>query len=157
MDRRVKKFVRSTTIVALIKAGAFDYSGVSRYELLCKYDSEYESTVKQPNYIYDYEAFGFYLSESPFDKYDLKDFSECKERNSFMSIMQIEEIKIRKDKRGEEMAFVKMTNNLNTIDVIIFSSAWKDTDVSESDLVFVKGTKDKGKLLADKVERLNGH
>lgn len=154
MNRRVKKFVRSTTIVALIKSGAFDFEGKSRYKLLCSYDDSYKEEKEMPEYKYDYDAFGFYISKTPFDGYHLKSFADCKDQYEFMSIMQIDEIKVRQDRRKEDMAFCKLSNNKDSIDVIIFSSIWKNTNIEEKDIVFVKGRKDRNKLIASEVSRV---
>lgn len=155
MERRVKKLVRSTTITALIKAGAFDYTGESRYDLLCRYDISNKDTPKQPNYIYDYSAFGFYLSESPFEKYNNKSFSNCPDGGTFMAVMQIDDLKIRKDKKGRDMVFAGLTNNQDSIDAVIFATVWERSDVEEEDIVFVTGKRDKSKLLVDRIEKLN--
>lgn len=149
MKRRIKKFIRKTAISALIKAGAFDFEGKTRDELINIYSPEEKKTKIEE---YDFEAFGFYIDRTPFDNYKLKDFNDIGQNRSFISIMQIEEIKVRKDRRKHDMAFMVLSNNINTIEAVVFASVWSDSIVSEEDVVFVSGKKDKDKLLVDKIE-----
>lgn len=152
MDRRIKKFVKANALEMLIKSGAFDFDNPNRYELLCQWKDTYEY---QPNYMYEFEAFGFYLNETPFDKYNIKPWENTIEGHTGITIGQITDIVIRQDKRGDDMAFATLINNIDTIKLIIFSSVWKKIEITEGDIVFCRGKKDKTNMLVNTVEVLH--
>jgi DNA polymerase-3 subunit alpha len=156
MDRRVPKYVKSTALKALIEAGAFDnIESKSRYELLCEWKEENALTAEQPNYIYEYDAFGFYLNETPFDKYSIKPMEEYADGQQVMTIGQITELKVRQDKKGNEMCFALVVNSYNVIKLVIFSSIWKNANIRENDIVFIRGKRDKESILVNTVEVVN--
>lgn len=154
LARRIPKFVKKTTIEALIKSGAFDSDGKSRYQLLCEWQEDFKEEKEKPDYIYEYEAFGYYLESTPFDKYKITPWIELNDQTNVMSIGQLTELKLRTDKRGSQMAFGTLVNNTDNIDLVIFSSVWGKLDISEGDMLFVKGKKDGNSLLVNTAEVL---
>lgn len=154
LDRRIPKFVKKTTIEALVKSGAFDGDGKTRYELLCQWKDTFKEEGEKPNYAYEFEAFGFYLHDTPFDRYKIKPWKEFESDSFAMTIGKVIELKLRVDKRGAEMAFVKIINSTDTIDLVIFSSVWKTLGFEEGDMVFFKGKKDGDKMLVNSAEVL---
>ena len=155
MKRRIPKFVKSTALEALIKAGAFDFDNPDRYGLLCSWKEEYSTESKKENYVYENEAFGFYLNETPFEKYNIKQFDNFKDGEIVMTIGQLTELKVRQDKRGQDMAFGTIVNQYDTIKIIIFASVWKKLTIEEGKIVFVKGKKDKTSILVNTMEVLD--
>ena len=149
LNRRVKKFVKKTTIEALIKAGAFDFTNQKRYDLLKQFGSEIED---QPYYVYERSALGFYLSESPFDGYTLTPFAEFKDGNLLKTILEITSVTTKYDKRGNEMAFATGVNNTDVIRMVVFSSVWKTQKFKEGDMLLVRGKKDNENLIVNSIE-----
>lgn len=151
LERRVKKFVKKTVIEALVKAGAFDYTGKERTELLKAFNPDAQAAE---NYIYEKEALGFYLSESPFDKFKLTPYSDFKDGDYVKTIVEITSVDTRYDKNGNEMAFAVGTNKTDVIRMVIFSSVWKKNSFEIGELLLVRGRKDKNSLLLNSIERL---
>ena len=52
------------------------------------------------------------------------------------------------------MAFAKIINGTDTIDLVVFSSVWSKLNFSEGDMVFFKGKKDGDKMLVNTAEVL---
>lgn len=152
MSRRIKKFVKSNAIENLIKAGCFDFEGKSRTSLLQEYT---KCTEEAPNHVFEKEVFDYYISESPFDNFDVRRFDTYKENDQVITVVMPTEINVRYDKKGGEMAFITAVNNTDTIRMIAFSSIWKKYKCEESQLILVKGKKDKGSLLVSYIEPLN--
>ena len=150
--RRIPKFVKRTTIVSLIYAGAFDFTGKSKKELLDKFEEDIEHEELKP-YEYEKMAFGFYLTATPFDEYYVPEFNSLPDGNA-MTIVEITELKERLDKKGRTMAFATGVNNTDNIKLIFFSSIWGNVSLEEGEIVFIKGKKDKGSLLVNTVEKL---
>lgn len=150
--RRIPKFVKRTTIVSLIYAGAFDFTGKSKKELLDRFEEDIEHEELKP-YEYEKMAFGFYLTATPFDEYYVPEFNSLPDGNA-MTIVEITELKERLDKKGRTMAFATGVNNTDNIKLIFFSSIWGNVSLEEGEIVFIKGKKDKGSLLVNTVEKL---
>lgn len=151
LDRRVKKFIKKTVVEALIKAGAFDFTGNSRYELLQQFGSEIKNL---PYYEYERSALGFYLSESPFDKFTLTPFVDFKNGDFAKTILEITSLTTKYDKNGNEMAFATGVNNTDVIRMVVFSSIWKTQKFEEGEMLMVRGKKDKENLIVNSIERL---
>ena len=150
--RRIPKFVKRTTIVSLIYAGAFDFTGKSKKELLDRFEEDIEHEELK-SYEYEKMAFGFYLTATPFDEYYVPEFNSLPDGNA-MTIVEITELKERLDKKGRTMAFATGVNNTDNIKLIFFSSIWGNVSLEEGEIVFIKGKKDKGNLLVNTVEKL---
>lgn len=150
--RRIPKFIKRTTIVSLIYAGAFDFTGKSKKELLDRFEEDIEHEELK-SYEYEKMAFGFYLTATPFDEYYVPEFNSLPDGNA-MTIVEITELKERLDKKGRTMAFATGINNTDSIKLIFFSSIWGNVSLEEGEIVFIKGKKDKGSLLVNTVEKL---
>lgn len=151
LDRRIKKFVKRTVIEALIKAGVFDEEGKTRYMLLKEFnpDGDYKNCK---NYQYEKEAFAFYLDKTPFDKLNLKPFSEYRNGEMVVTAVEITDINVRYDRKGKEMAFMSGMNDKDTIRMVVFSSVWGTIKVKEEDIMVVTGKKDGSSLLVNTVK-----
>lgn len=151
LDRRIPKFVKSTSIENLIKAGAFDFTGKTRDELLDEYKPSIEHTSIA---LYEKDSLGLYISESPYDNLNLKEFTEYNNGEQVVTVGEISDLTVRYDKRGNEMAFAKASNNTDNINLVVFSSTWNKIKniINEDDLFLIKGKKDKESILLDTVE-----
>ena len=151
LDRRIKKFVKKTTVESLIKAGAFDFTNQRRYELLKQFGSE---EVDLPYYAYERSALGFYLSESPFDNYTLTPFAGFNDGDYLKTILEITSLTTKYDKRGNEMAFATGVNNTDVVRMVVFSSVWKTQKFEEGNILLVRGKKDNTNLIVNSIERM---
>lgn len=152
MERRIPKFIKRTVITSLICAGAFDFTGKSKKELLDEFEDEVHEELKE--YEYDKLAFDYYIEGSPFDKYSIPEFDKYKDGETAMTIVSLAELKERYDKKGNKMAFGVGVNNIDNIKLIFFSSIWQKLDVEEGEIVFIKGKKDGNSLLVKQVDRI---
>ena len=127
---------KKNVIENLIKAGCFDEEGKTRNQLLHEYT---KCEDNKPDHVYEKEVFGFYISSSPFDDYDLKEFKEYGEGDYVVTVVMPTKINVRYDRNGKEMAFITATNNKETIKMTVFSSIWKNFKCEEGQLILVKG------------------
>lgn len=157
MTRRIPKFVKITTLVNLIKSGCFDFEGKTRTELLQSITNNVELNTKK-DYDYEKEALGFYLSDTPYEKFDTKDFKEYPDQTNVLTIVEVISVNVRFDKNGNEMAFVTGMNKHGSINMILFTKLWNTKGIKElmsvGGLVMVRGKKDKNSLLVNTVEEI---
>ena len=106
------------------------------------------------NYEYEKEVFGFYLSDSPFDKYSVKPFEEFQDGQFVSTIVEITSLATRYDKNGNEMAFATGVNNTDAIKLVFFATFWGKTKCEEGQIALLKGRKDNTSLIVNSVEVL---
>ena len=62
------------------------------------------------------------------------------------------DIAVRKDRKGNDMAFIQAINDTDNVKLIVFSSVWKKSEIKENSLLLIKGKKDKGNLIVNSAE-----
>ncbi|MBE6158205.1 MAG: DNA polymerase III subunit alpha [Firmicutes bacterium] len=91
------------------------------------------------------EVYGFYLSNHPASKYQGKDITKLdkidKKFNTFVkSIVIIDNIRAIKTKKGDNMAFIKASDETSKVELVVFASVYNTIkDIKKNDLVEVMG------------------
>lgn len=147
-----------THIKKLVKAGAFDRLQPNRLDLLSSLEEQIESLfTPELKGRYEREVLGMSLSSNPLDNYVNRALEDIEDGEvSFLNAI-INEIKVVKDKKGNEMAFVKFENKECIFEGLVFSKVYKqykglfyrDTKVK------VSGKRDGTKMLVNKIEFLH--
>ena len=161
------KNVNKKVIENLIHAGVFDSFKVNHKTLVdnldnaIRYSELYNnldsSLIEKPileesqEYFLDeltnqeLEVYGFYISNHPASKYQGKDITKLdkidKKFNTFVkSIVIIDSIKSIKTKKGDNMAFLKASDETSKVELVVFSTAYNSIkDIKKNDLVEVMG------------------
>ncbi len=167
VSRCYSKNVNKKVIENLIYAGVFDEFKINHHtlietidnairysELLSNLDS---SLIEKPivETINEYDAkelqsqeldvYGFYLSNHPASKYNGKDITKLdkieQKFNTFVKcIVIIDSIKSIKTKKGDNMAFIKASDETANKELVVFSSAYSFLkNINKNDLVEVMG------------------
>ena len=167
VSRCYSKNVNKKVIENLIYASCFDSFKINHHtlvesidnairysELLTNLDS---SLIEKPiiETIEEYSAkelqtqeldvYGFYLSNHPASKYQGKDLTKLdqieKKFNTFVKcIVIIDSIKSIKTKKGDNMAFIKASDETAVTELVVFSSAYNSIkDINKNDLVEIMG------------------
>ena len=152
MIRCYGRSVNKKVVVALIECGAFDEFKINRkqiinnmdevinYVTLCK---DLSITLDNPPTLEEIEDFndkelvqneiknyGFYLSFHPVTKYDrsnsitLEHFKDYFDK-TITTILYVESVKTIKNKNNEKMSFVRLSDEFNVIEGVIFSNEYK--------------------------------
>ena len=151
------KGINKTILEKLIKAGALSSFGYSKNTLLeninsavtylelC--DSLDESLIMKPEIvesktidedINELEVFGFYISGHPANKIKdtsiikLKNVEKYMNRNISVGVL-VENIKVINTKKGEKMAFVKISDDTGSVDAVIFPKSNSIIEVLKED------------------------
>ena len=106
------------------------------------------------------ELFGFYLSYHPTTKYkDKYKVINIKDVKNYLgkiidTIVLVEKIKIHKDKKGNEMAFITGSDEIDSIEYTAFSKSY-DTirDLAKGDILLVQGKVEKRNTIQIIVEK----
>lgn len=164
--------INKKTIESLIYASCFDSFGYNKNTLLTNLDNlltfafiakglssdlvEHPSINEQEELSSDIlmakekELFGFYLSYHPTtkykDKYKVVNIKDVKKYLGKIidTIVLVEKIKIHKDKKGNEMAFITGSDEIDSIEYTVFSKTY-DTirDLAKGDILLVQGKVEK--------------
>ena len=164
-DRKVNKKV----IEALIKAGAFDFTGRTRTEMLARVaNSERDLAMVAQNSLFgatatakkteeevdilklEKEVLGFYISGHPLEKYEkllkgkytpIEDFEELKSGSEVTCAGVITELKIKKTKNGDYMATFNFIDKTGIIEAVAFPGVYEQFKelLKEDNVVVIKG------------------
>jgi DNA polymerase-3 subunit alpha len=144
--KRMGSEINSKMIENLISAGFFDSFGKTHAYLMRNINSSFSSYISADETVdnveefsYDelrdaeYNALGFNLKYDLFAEYnrfkiqyratDVADLVVDKKVNV---VGQIKRVKLLKTKKGEDMAFVTLDCNYQTLDVVVFALAYKE-------------------------------
>lgn len=153
--------VNKKVLEALIKAGAFDFTGMSRTEMLSKLsekDSLYSTKglfqagqrVQEDHSKYEREVLGFYLSQHPLDPYErllngkvvpLESLEDLEEGEyTFAGV--ISDLKIKKNSKGSLYAVFNLIDKTGIGEVVLWSEIYEENKerLKEDELVVVRGT-----------------
>jgi DNA polymerase III, alpha subunit (EC 2.7.7.7) len=153
--------VNKKVLEALIKAGAFDFTGMSRAEMLSKLsekDSLYTTRglfqtsqkVQEDQSKYEREVLGFYLAQHPLDPYEkllngkvvpLENIDDLEEGEyTFAGV--ISELKVKKNSKGSLYAVFNLIDKTGIGEVVLWSEIYEENKerLKEDELVVVRGT-----------------
>jgi DNA polymerase-3 subunit alpha len=150
--------VNKRVISNLIKAGAFDsimqeYMG-NRNRLLEHYTKESQYVwSKEIALRYEHELTGTYFSGHPLDDYNIVSFEKFPDGNAYLTGILTEK-KCIFDKNNNEMAFIRIENQYESVEAIIFARTFNKYKrfLIEGVKLRISGRKEDNKMLADKIE-----
>lgn len=172
MARRQKSAIKQNVLVNLIKAGCFDEFNPNRAELLWLVDmsnrtkTQIKNDYTCPKYEWndhikaewEKEVLGMYLSSHPMEKYGFKPFDSYKDNDDALIGGQVTDIVVRKDKKGNDMAFLTIDTLYGSIRSLVFSSLWARKEIQDplqlNNFVMIKGKKSGDSVLLNSVEVL---
>lgn len=168
VKRTYSKAMHKGTLTSLILSGCFDCFHIPRkmliqnLDLILNYaevitylDEEYalkpslevvEEYTKKEMMQFEYDLFGFYLSNHPVmdyrmkldEKLQVKDVKNYFDKNISI-IVEIKKIKELVTKKGESMCFVTCEDEVDTLDVVIFPKFYVKMHFKVGDIVLLKG------------------
>lgn len=154
MNRRTPKFCKKTAVHALIKAGAFDFCGMSRNEMLnmSGYEDSYGTNAE-----YEKQTIGLYLTSNPLKDYILLDITDKKEGDTIRGVAQISRLKEIYTRKGDEMAFVDCNVFTDIINGVLFPTVWKKVKgkINVEDVCYIEGRLNSTSILIDKIENIS--
>lgn len=163
--KNLADFVRSVKVnkkvlEALIKAGAFDFTGMSRAEMLSKISEKdslystrglFQTTQKvQEDYSkYEREVLGFYLAQHPLDPYEkllngkvvpLENIEDLEEGEyTFAGV--ISELKVKKNSKGSLYAVFNLIDKTGIGEVVLWPEIYEENKerLRDDELVVIHG------------------
>lgn len=156
IEKVPKKYMNKRVLNGLIKAGAFDYENENRYELLnqmmdIRKDKDDRYDTSQYNKVVcmelENEVLGTSITYTPW-------FNTVENGDSFIQEFELVSTTIKKDRKGNDMAFVKLKIDGQDISGLVFSSVYKNNQVcfdKEVKTIKLKGKRSDDKIIIDDV------
>lgn len=150
-----KRVFNKRVMTNLIKAGAFDYLEQNRSMLLGEYfrfrQEQYTSYTwgRELSMSFEKEVLGTTLTHHPLDGVVIPRWHTFKDGDKAQMTGIIQEINTIQDKNDNTMAFVKVANKHDTVELVIFSYVYKQIMklLHKGNAVVFQGDKDKQALL----------
>jgi DNA polymerase-3 subunit alpha len=161
ITRVTKKNVKKTVVINLIKAGVFDNFNKNRSDLLHKFYEFRNESKPVINYWcdevqiqYEQDVFGYTLGKHPLDGYANTDIKKLENGIQTQIVGIVKEIRVTKDKRGKEMAFLKMNNKLCDYTAVVFSFSYEKfkKNIYNNARLSIRGKIDNENILVDNLE-----
>lgn len=168
LDRREQSKIKDNVVKKLIMAGCFDFENPNRNELMVELlktkrnktqiklniipEVEYSDKIKSE---WEKKSTGIYLSSSPLENKNNKDFDDYKNGETMFLWVLIDDVTIRNDKNKNQMAFITASTEKKQMKVVAFKDTWKQFNemikVSQEP-IFLTGRKDGDGMILQKVE-----
>lgn len=169
LERRDTRQINKTVVENLIKAGVFDSTESNRLKLIEQfYQQTNVKTKPLPSTMWneevklamEYDAFGMYISAHPVDRYNYPTLSAFKQGSTAKIGGEVISVDTIHDKKGNQMAFIKISHSNGVTEVVCFSYVWNNKKINtkgivrEGNLIEVTGKRDGDKILMTGVEQL---
>lgn len=155
-----KRIFNKRVTTNLIKAGAFDYMNPNRSILLSEYfqfrNEPYEGYTwgRELSMSFEKEVLGTTLTHHPLDGMIIRRWDAFKDGNPATITGIIQDVKTIQDKNNNTMAFAKVANKNDTVELVVFSYIYKKIIklFQEGNILTLQGDKDKQALLVRAAE-----
>lgn len=173
LDRGLKKYIKKNVVIAMAKAGVFDFENENREHFIWLYNmrnrkkTDIKNGVECEHLPYDEkiklqwekEVYGLYLSAHPLENYNVRSIQEYTDEMTAIQVVEITDFTPRLQKNGKEMCFVTGSNQHGSLRGLIFASIWECEDIKESvqvgNIVMLKGKRSGNDMIVNDVEVLN--
>lgn len=146
LERRSKAKVKKNNLVCMIRAGMF---GDAKKEMLAEITTD-EYDLR--DWKCEFDCYGYYINHSPF----VKEIESIKKTpDSFYTFVQISKVTKKKDRSGNEYAWINVFNNVDSFEGVMFARQWKDykRGTEQGDIGFIRGRLDGDRAIFESFER----
>ena len=173
LDRGLKKYIKKNVVIAMAKAGVFDFEDENREHFLWKYAMrnrkktdikngvecehlEYNDKIKLQ---WEKEVYGLYLSSHPLGNYNVRSITDYTEDMTAIQVVEVVDVTPRLQKNGKEMCFLTGTNQHGALKCLIFANTWECEDIKdvakEGNVLLVKGKRSGTDMIVNDLEIVN--
>lgn len=174
LKRRNKSQLKSNNVTSLIKAGVFDFEEHNRGKVMLDFEllerkptqikNDFQPQINYNRAKWEFESLGLFLTAHALDKYAFRPITAFEEGKECLVAGIVTSKKVFKDKNGNDMAFINISNQYETIKLVCFApskynkNGWckeMDDNTEEDYIIYVKGTKQGTSCLVNKIELID--
>lgn len=170
LDRGIKKYIKKNVVIAMIKAGVFDFENENREHFMWVYamrnrkKTDIKNGVECPHEEYnnkiklqwEKDVYGMYLSAHPLDTRNVRSIQDFAEGEQVTQVIEKREVIERLQRNGKPFAFLMGSNQHGSLKCMVFANLWEEEDVKNTilnnDILLVKGKRSGNDLIVNDVE-----
>ena len=170
LDRGLKKYIKKNVVMAMIKAGIFDFENENREHFMWVYamrnrkKTEIKNGVICPHQEYnekiklqwERDVYGMYLSAHPLDTRNARSIHDFTDEMVAVQVIEKREVIERLQRNGKPFAFLMGSNQHGTLKCLIFADTWSNQDIKDTiannEYLLVKGKRSGNDLIVNDVE-----
>lgn len=170
LDRGIKKYIKKNVVIAMIKAGVFDFENENRehfmwiYAMRNRKKTDIKNGVECPHEEYnnkiklqwEKDVYGMYLSAHPLDTRNVRSIQDFAEGEQVTQVIEKREVIERLQRNGKPFAFLMGSNQHGSLKCMVFANLWEEEDVKNTilnnDILLVKGKRSGNDLIVNDVE-----
>ena len=170
LDRGVKKYIKKNVVIAMVKAGIFDFENEDREHFIWVYNMrnrkktdikngvecehlEYNEKIKLQ---WEREVYGMYLSKHPLEDYNVRSITDYTDDMLAIQVIEVTEIREHMQKNGKMMCFMTGSNQHGALKCLIFANTWECSDIKEKvkigNILLAKGRRSGNDLIINDLE-----
>ena len=170
LDRGIKKYIKKNVVMAMIKAGIFDFENENREHFMWIYNmrnrkkTDIKNGVECEHLPYDEkikmqwerDVYGMYLSKHPLENYNVRSITDYTDDMVAIQVIEVTEIREHMQKNGKMMCFMTGSNQHGALKCLIFANTWECQDIKdkakEGNILLVKGKRSGNDLIVNDLE-----
>ena len=170
LDRGIKKYIKKNVVIAMVKAGIFDFENENREHFMWVYSmrnrkkTDIKNGIECPHLEYnekiklqwEKDVYGMYLSKHPLENRNARSIKDFTDDMTVIQVIEKKEVVERLQKNGKKMAFLTGSNQHGILKCLVFGNTWEVDDIRETilnnDILMVKGRKSGNDLIVNDVE-----
>ena len=172
LDRGVKKYIKKNVVIAMVKAGIFDFENEDREHFIWLYNmrnrkkTDIKNGVECEHLPYDEktklqwerDVYGMYLSNHPLENYNVRSITDYTEDMTAIQVIEVTDLREHMQKNGKMMCFMTGSNQHGALKCLIFANTWECSDIKEKaqigNILLAKGKRSGNDLIVNDLELL---
>ena len=173
LDRGIKKYIKKNVVMAMIKAGIFDFENEDREHFMWLYamrnrkKTDIKNGVESEHIHYDEkvklqwerDVYGMYLSKHPLEDYNARSISDYTDEMVAIQVIEVTDMRTHLQKNGKEMCFMTGSNQHGALKCLIFANTWAEQDIKDKvkvgNILLAKGKRSGNDMIINDLEEMS--
>lgn len=173
LDRGIKKYIKKNVVMAMIKAGIFDFEDKNRENFMWLYamrnrkKTDIKNGIESDHIHYDEkvklqwerDVYGMYLSKHPLEDYNARSISDYTDEMVAIQVIEVTDMRTHLQKNGKEMCFMTGSNQHGALKCLIFANTWAEQDIKDKvkvgNILLAKGKRSGNDMIINDLEEMS--
>ena len=173
LDRGIKKYIKKNVVMAMIKAGIFDFENENREHFMWVYSmrnrkkTDIKNGIESEHIPYDEkvklqwerDVYGMYLSKHPLEDYNARSISDYTDEMVAIQVIEVTDMRTHLQKNGKEMCFMTGSNQHGALKCLIFANTWAEQDIKDKvkvgNILLAKGKRSGNDMIINDLEEMS--
>ena len=173
LDRGIKKYIKKNVVMAMIKAGIFDFENENREHFMWVYamrnrkktdikngiESEHIHYDEKVKLQWERDVYGMYLSKHPLEDYNARSISDYTDEMVAIQVIEVTDMRTHLQKNGKEMCFMTGSNQHGALKCLIFANTWAEQDIKDKvkvgNILLAKGKRSGNDMIINDLEEMS--